>query len=64
MKHRSHKCGGCQSFLKVKGNWGNSGLCAFFDRRTNDGYGNGCKAWKAIPYERKKFVAGRENWQG
>lgn len=64
----SHKCDGCQRWIKVK-NWG--GICLAYDTRTDsDGgrhrhTGARCPLFKAIPYKRIKtdvvFLARRED---
>ena len=53
---KTHDCGSCKHFQKVK-NWGHpSGICNLNDYRTNSDYGHGCSDWKAIPYKgRKKY---------
>lgn len=55
MKKRSHKCGGCAFFLKIKGNFGNSGICEWHDARTNE---HRCTHWKPIPYMRVNSKVG------
>ncbi|BDU72331.1 hypothetical protein [Mesoterricola silvestris] len=48
----SQDCGGCRHFLKVRGNWGNSGLCEFQDRRTDEDCGHNCPDFKPIKFDR------------
>ena len=42
----SQDCGSCIHFLKIRGNWGNGGLCEFQDHRTNTDYGHKCPDFK------------------
>lgn len=44
-------CGGCVSFLKIKGSFG-GGICTFLDARTRSDNGHKCKDFKAPRYER------------
>lgn len=47
-------CGCCEGFQKVKGNWGNSGLCEIHDCRTDEDCGHKCKEFKRIRSPRAK----------
>jgi hypothetical protein len=47
-------CGSCQYFQKWKNDKYNSGVCIFYDARTNTDDGHNCKFYKAISYDRNK----------
>ncbi len=52
---KNKDCGSCKNFLKVKGNFGNSGLCVIKDCRTDTDRGHSCDKFKRI-----KFFKGKE----
>lgn len=49
-------CGSCAFFQKAKQMQNNSGLCEYYDCRTNTGSGHGCEEWKGIKYRRVRRV--------
>jgi hypothetical protein len=44
-------CGGCVSFLKIKGTF-SGGICTFLDARTGSDHGHKCKDSKAPKHDR------------
>ncbi|WP_274644106.1 hypothetical protein [Pseudomonas serbica] len=44
-------CGGCVSFLKIKGTF-SGGICTFLDARTRSDHGHKCKDFKAPKHDR------------
>jgi len=48
----SQSCGACKWFLKIKGNWGNSGLCEYQDHRTDTDLGHNCPDFKRPKFNR------------
>lgn len=49
-------CGDCRYFHKVKNlRFGNSGICDYFDTRTNEDSGKNCLVFKKIKYKRIKL---------
>jgi hypothetical protein len=54
MKPRSHKCGSCKWFIKLKNDEFSSGLCDAYDRRTNTSYGKKCIRYKYYPVKKLK----------
>lgn len=42
----------CISFVKIKGNWGNSGLCEYKDGRVNLEQCKKCEDYKASKYNK------------
>jgi hypothetical protein len=44
----------CADFIKIKGNWGNSGLCSYKDCRVNLGYCKKCEDYNSTKYIRKE----------
>ena len=50
----SQSCGACKWFLKLKNFEGNSGLCEWHDRRTDEDRGHGCNKFKRPKFNRNK----------